>query len=145
MNFKRPSQLKRVNSPAEHASHNSEIYGGRSHTLYCLCLLSARCGVKLTIAAQKSWQKSHLTVWNIFYTFCEQQLKIRGLLYMVDLDVLTGVTHHVSNCMLLASWRSSHERHLTIKVMSRHISVSIAIEIDPINILYFNLNDIPWQ
>ena len=41
--------------------------------------------------------------------------------------------------------RSSHERHLTIKAMSRHLSVSIAIESDLINILYFNLNDIPWQ
>ena len=30
-----------------------------------------------------------------FYTVCEQQLKITGLLYMVDPDVSTIVTHHV--------------------------------------------------
>ena len=74
MNFNQQSQLRRVNSPAEHASNNSEIYGGSSHTPYWLCLVSASFEVKLTIAAQKWWQKSHLTVCNIFYTFFEQQL-----------------------------------------------------------------------
>ena len=34
---------------------------------------------------------------------------------------------------------ASHERHLAIKVMSRHPSVSVAIEIDLINVLYLNL------
>ena len=32
----------------------------------------------------------------------------------------------------------SHERHLRIKVMSRHLSISVAIKIDLINIPYLN-------
>ena len=35
--------------------------------------------------------------------------------------------------------QASHARHLAIKVMSRHLSISVAMEIDLINILYVNL------